>query len=201
MATPESHPKARSKHNVPPHSGPPRKKTKLQHASADALPWKPVARPSEAGMGGDDGILELDEVDDVEVIYEDTEHGRVVRFNVSTLIVAKNITLSSVQVLNAEPKGHHVASDEDDIILEDTPTQSIPIDITTEDADPPELFDCEFCIRYSITSISRWNFQFKLKPSSRTGIPTHSILISFIAFSLNLSRRPRLFNPKQFQLR
>lgn len=34
-------------------------------------------------MGGDDGILDLEEVDGVEVVYEDTDAGRVVKFNVS----------------------------------------------------------------------------------------------------------------------
>ncbi|KAJ7512781.1 ATP-dependent RNA helicase [Mycena galericulata] len=59
-----------------------RKRAKTRHHTADALPWKIVARPIEAGVGGDDGILELEEVDDVEVVYEDTEGGRVVTFNV-----------------------------------------------------------------------------------------------------------------------
>ncbi|KAJ7029259.1 ATP-dependent RNA helicase [Mycena alexandri] len=58
-----------------------RKRSKTRHKTADALPWKVVSRPAEAGMGGDDGILELEEVDDVEVVYEDTEGGRVVTFN------------------------------------------------------------------------------------------------------------------------
>ncbi|KAJ6470650.1 ATP-dependent RNA helicase [Mycena vitilis] len=60
-----------------------RKRSKTRHKTADALPWKVVARPAEAGMGGDDGILELEEVDDVEVLYEETEGGRLVIFNVA----------------------------------------------------------------------------------------------------------------------
>ncbi|KAF7351230.1 DEAD-domain-containing protein [Mycena sanguinolenta] len=59
-----------------------RKRTKTRHKTADALPWKVVKRPQETGMGGDDGILELEEVDDVEVVYEVTEAGRVATFNV-----------------------------------------------------------------------------------------------------------------------
>lgn len=58
-----------------------RKKAKIQH-NADDLPWKTVSRPQEAGLDGDDGILELEEVDGVEVVYEDTEGGRVARFKV-----------------------------------------------------------------------------------------------------------------------
>ncbi|KAK0237853.1 ATP-dependent RNA helicase [Armillaria nabsnona] len=59
-----------------------RKKIKIQHNNADDLAWTTVKRPFEAGVGGDDGILELEEVEDVEVIYEETEKGRVARFNV-----------------------------------------------------------------------------------------------------------------------
>lgn len=61
----------------------PRKKAKVQHRSADNLPWRPVARPFEAGIGFDDGILDFEEVEGVEVVYETTDGGRVVKFNVS----------------------------------------------------------------------------------------------------------------------
>ena len=57
----------------------PRKKAKF---NLDDLPWKSVARPDTTGLDGDDGVLELEEVDGVEVIYEDTEAGRTVKFNV-----------------------------------------------------------------------------------------------------------------------
>lgn len=60
-----------------------RKRTKIQHRNADELPWKSVSRPSQTGLGGDDGILELEEVEGVEVVYEETDGGRVVKFNVS----------------------------------------------------------------------------------------------------------------------
>ncbi len=58
------------------------KRFKVQHNSADALPWKSVSRPAEAGIDFDDGILELEEVDNVEVVYEETEGGKIARFNV-----------------------------------------------------------------------------------------------------------------------
>lgn len=60
----------------------------------DGLPWKAVRRPSETGLDGDDGILELEEVENVEVVYEDTEGGRVMRFNV--LEPSKNTTKATV---------------------------------------------------------------------------------------------------------
>jgi ATP-dependent RNA helicase DDX24/MAK5 len=59
-----------------------RKRLKMQPTSLDGLPWKSIRRPSETGLDGDDGILELEEVENVEVVYEDTEGGRVMKFNV-----------------------------------------------------------------------------------------------------------------------
>ncbi|KAG1776796.1 ATP-dependent RNA helicase [Suillus placidus] len=59
-----------------------RKRLKMQPTSLDGLPWKAVHRPSETGLDGDDGILELEEVENVEVVYENTEGGRVIKFNV-----------------------------------------------------------------------------------------------------------------------
>jgi len=56
-----------------------RKKLKVQHFSLEGLPWKSVSRPAETGLGGDD---DLEEVGDVEVVYEQTDAGRVVKFNV-----------------------------------------------------------------------------------------------------------------------
>jgi ATP-dependent RNA helicase DDX24/MAK5 len=59
------------------------KKPRTQTNAADDLPWKPVLRPTETGLGGDDGILELEEVENVEVVYEETDAGRVAKFRVS----------------------------------------------------------------------------------------------------------------------
>ncbi|KAG6377615.1 ATP-dependent RNA helicase [Boletus reticuloceps] len=58
------------------------KKIKVQHGSLDKLPWKSVARPVETVLDGDDGILELEEVDNVEVVYEEKDGGKVIKFNV-----------------------------------------------------------------------------------------------------------------------
>lgn len=59
-----------------------RKKAKTRHHTLDELPWKTVSRPQEAGLDGDDGILELEEIEGVEVVYENTEGGRIAKFNV-----------------------------------------------------------------------------------------------------------------------
>jgi len=62
----------------------PVKKARIQQYNIDDLPWKSVSRPSETGLDGDDGILELEEVEGVEVVYEDTSSGRVAKFNVGS---------------------------------------------------------------------------------------------------------------------
>lgn len=59
-----------------------RKKLKIQHLSLHDLPWKTLPRPQVAGLDGDDGIMEIEEVEGVEVMYEEMEGGRVARFNV-----------------------------------------------------------------------------------------------------------------------
>lgn len=60
-----------------------RKRAKVV-SNANDLPWKTVGRSREADLGDSlDGILDLEEVDDVEVFYEETDAGKVVRFKVS----------------------------------------------------------------------------------------------------------------------
>ncbi|GJJ07838.1 hypothetical protein Clacol_002043 [Clathrus columnatus] len=57
------------------------------NATADQLPWKTVRTPLITGLGddGEGGMMELEEVEGVEVVYEDDEagHGRVARFRVA----------------------------------------------------------------------------------------------------------------------
>ncbi|KAG6868135.1 hypothetical protein C0993_007258 [Termitomyces sp. T159_Od127] len=65
-----------------------RKKIKTQHRTLEELPWKKVARPQEAGVDGDDGILELEEIEGVDVIYEETSGGRLVKFAVCLVYIA-----------------------------------------------------------------------------------------------------------------
>ncbi|KII87625.1 hypothetical protein PLICRDRAFT_124996 [Plicaturopsis crispa FD-325 SS-3] len=62
---------------------PSHKKRKVNHTTAAALPWKAVKRTYDAGIDGDDGILELEEVEGVRVVYEDGEGGRTVKFEVT----------------------------------------------------------------------------------------------------------------------
>ena len=59
------------------------KRVKTKHVLTEDLPWKKVSKPREADLGtGMDGFLELEEVDDVDVVYEETDAGRVVKFQV-----------------------------------------------------------------------------------------------------------------------
>lgn len=82
MAVPERTKNSLSKRKLPGNLTHSRKKVKIQHRTTSDLPWKTVSRPVEAGLDGDDGILDLEEVEGIEVVYEDIEGGRVARFNV-----------------------------------------------------------------------------------------------------------------------
>lgn len=63
----------------------PSKKHKTAHVSQDDLLWKPVARTRTAGLDFDEGLLELEEVDGVQVVYKQTANGCVARFLVRVL--------------------------------------------------------------------------------------------------------------------
>ena len=67
----------------PPDMGLQRKRPRIE-CNAEELPWKKIRRPFETGLGGDDGILELEEVEGVEVIYTTTDEGKVAKFCVSS---------------------------------------------------------------------------------------------------------------------
>ncbi|TDL18785.1 ATP-dependent RNA helicase MAK5 [Rickenella mellea] len=58
-----------------------RKKSKVVPVGVDELPWKTLTRPSVSGVEEDVGLLMLEEVEDVEVVYEDTGSGRFAKFN------------------------------------------------------------------------------------------------------------------------
>lgn len=60
------------------------KKESRSSATIDALPWKTLSHPGVSGNTYDDGILELEEVDNVRVVYKETPEGRVVTFEVGS---------------------------------------------------------------------------------------------------------------------
>jgi ATP-dependent RNA helicase DDX24/MAK5 len=63
----------------------PSKKRKTAHVSLDNLSWKPVVRTHSAGLDFDEGLLDLEEVEGVQVLYEQTSNGRVATFLVRAL--------------------------------------------------------------------------------------------------------------------
>ncbi|KAF5343466.1 hypothetical protein D9758_011860 [Tetrapyrgos nigripes] len=88
-----------------------KKKLKVRHEHADSLPWKTVSRPLESGMGGDDGILDLEEVSGVEIVYEETEYGRIPRFK----IVESEVQSEPEPEVEAEPEAQPVETDDEEI--------------------------------------------------------------------------------------
>ncbi|KAH9922487.1 P-loop containing nucleoside triphosphate hydrolase protein [Fomitopsis serialis] len=89
---------AGTKRKVKPSKLAARKKAKTAHLSVDELPWKAVARPRETSAAGAfDGMLELEEVSDVEVVYEETEAGKIIKFKVAGAIVDEGNNVADVQ--------------------------------------------------------------------------------------------------------
>ncbi|KAI0051336.1 DEAD-domain-containing protein [Auriscalpium vulgare] len=98
--------------------------------TANNLPWKTVSRSKEAAVDLDEGILDLEEVDNVEVVYEDTEAGRVIRFKV----------LDSGDATDGEKSRSEdvgVSDGEAEVEVEDAGLSSTPLPATV-DVSPPE---------------------------------------------------------------
>jgi ATP-dependent RNA helicase DDX24/MAK5 len=64
-----------------------RRKIHQDRSGLDELDWKVVHRPSEAGIDEAGGLLVLEEVEGVEVFYEETPKGKVARFKQVSQIV------------------------------------------------------------------------------------------------------------------
>lgn len=63
-----------------PAENPVKKRRKHADTALDELDWRVVFRPSEAGVYEEGGMLLLEEVEGVDVVYEETEAGRRVKF-------------------------------------------------------------------------------------------------------------------------
>ena len=57
-----------------------KKRRKSADAALDDLDWRVVFRPSEAGVHEEGGMLLLEEVEGVNVVYEDTDAGKRIKF-------------------------------------------------------------------------------------------------------------------------
>ncbi|KAH9855369.1 DEAD-domain-containing protein [Lenzites betulinus] len=103
------------------------KRVKTKHVTANELEWKKTSQPREADLGtGMDGFLELEEVEDVDVVYEETAAGKVARFKVCGLV-----------------HGSAEAKDED---VQDKPGESseVPVENINVDTLPePIIFDAK----------------------------------------------------------
>lgn len=62
------------------------KKRKRTHVFLEDLSWKSVMRTHTAGLDFDEGLLGLEEVDGVQVVYEETPNGRVAKFLVRSFL-------------------------------------------------------------------------------------------------------------------
>jgi ATP-dependent RNA helicase DDX24/MAK5 len=65
---------------------PKRRKTSSMEHKLDDLDWKEVQRPSAAGIDEAGGMLMLEEVDNVEVYYEETPKGKVAKFRQASFL-------------------------------------------------------------------------------------------------------------------
>ncbi|THH00977.1 hypothetical protein EW026_g1631 [Hermanssonia centrifuga] len=105
-----------------------RKKAKTQQLSANDLPWKTVSTRQEAGIDSEmNGIMELEEVDGVEVVYEQTDNGRVVRFNVAE--DRHEALTESRESISDQPEAgpsspHNISDDVDELVAEEQPFDS-----------------------------------------------------------------------------
>ncbi|KAI0066909.1 DEAD-domain-containing protein [Artomyces pyxidatus] len=127
------------------------KKPKTKHLSAvDGLPWKTVSRPHEAGLDLDEGILELEEVDDVEVVYEETEAGRIVRFNV--LDSGEREPDEDLSPDEDEQEAEHFISEED----ESPDVEEVPETAKSPSTSPATTSKAPSTPAVDVESVSAW---------------------------------------------
>jgi len=77
---PSSLPRSFKRKRRAPADKPIKKRRTYADAALDDLDWRVVFRPSEAGVHEEGGMLLLEEVEGVNVVYEETEAGKRVKF-------------------------------------------------------------------------------------------------------------------------
>ncbi|EKM58046.1 uncharacterized protein PHACADRAFT_182435 [Phanerochaete carnosa HHB-10118-sp] len=106
-----------------------RKKTKTRHLSAGDLPWKTVSKAHEAGLdAGLEGIMELEEVEGVEVVYEETDAGRIIKFNITEDEPTKKGAKKTAQPHNVETKAGPSRASVEPTVTEERPEER-PFDV------------------------------------------------------------------------
>lgn len=165
-----------------------RKKQRKEVNSFNDLPWRTVSRPNGTGFEGDDGVLELEEVDGVEVVYEETENGRIAKLKV---IAEEDDALS----LEGEDEKDDDGSSEADEA--DAPAANELVEEESEDDD----FDGELlrllCSRSYLTACK---YTIQLRPCYQTGLPSPFILICSPPYTSRTLQHLRPFSLQLFRL-
>ena len=90
-----------------------RKKAKTvsgSSATIETLPWRTLSHTTFFGNTDDDGILELEEVDNVQVVYEEMPEGKLATFKVRHPGVALALALSIRPGVRCAPDSHLLSS-------------------------------------------------------------------------------------------
>ena len=103
-------------------------------ATIDALPWKTLSHTGGFENNGDDGILELEQVDNVQVVYQETTEGRVATFRVRCSRYGAGAYPHDVQILDVPQMATSSRLPEDDAA--DAPDISNKSDEDEEEASP-----------------------------------------------------------------
>ncbi|KAI0300155.1 DEAD-domain-containing protein [Multifurca ochricompacta] len=85
----------------------PSKNRKSTHVSLDDLSWQPVVRTHTAGLDFDEGLLDLEEVDGVQVVYKQTANGRVAAFIVNARAQADEGQMNVMRFQNEVAPASH----------------------------------------------------------------------------------------------
>lgn len=84
----------------------PKKRARILNKCSD-LPWRLVPRLLDSAGDGDDGVLELEEVDNVRVVYEETDTGRVAKFEILEDIKQREQSHSPASNSDKSNSGHN----------------------------------------------------------------------------------------------
>lgn len=159
-----------------------RKKQRKEVNSFNDLPWRTVSRPNGTGFEGDDGVLELEEVDGVEVIYEETANGRIAKLKV----VAEEDDALSLE--GEDEKDDDGSSEADEA---DAPAANELEEEESEDDDVDgELLRPLFTHLY----LTACKYTIQLRPCYQTGLPSPFILICSPPYTSRTLRRLRPSN-------
>lgn len=165
-----------------------RKKQRKEVNSFNDLPWRTVSRPNGTGFEGDDGVLELEEVDGVEVVYEETENGRIAKLKV----IAEEDDVLSLK--EEEEKDDDGSSEADEAEAPATYESE-------EEGSIDDDFDGKLLkFLYSRSYLTACKNTIQLRPCYQTGLPSPFILACFPPCTNKTSQHLRPSNLQLFRL-